>query len=159
MLRKGDLYIKDDIIILPYMLNAASFVDIEYHGCTITLTKHEFDCLRSGYKRVKDHYDFLSLLVIDDKDELDIPFPNHIYANNVLELSSDCFLFAIHHNNTLMVCLKKQITICFLTDAIFNVDFNVINYMLDQLMVSFVQNWCIHCFKHRSMKQCIVCAN
>ena len=96
---------------------------------------------------------------IDDKDELDIPFPNHIYANNVSELSTDCFLFAAHHNNTLMVCLKKEITICFLTDAIFSIDFNVISYMLDQLMLSFVQNYCVYCLNHRSMKRCIVCAN
>ena len=159
MLRKSEPYIKNDIIITPFMVDANVYVDIEHNGDVITLTKHEFDCLRSGYERVREHYNFLKLLVIDDKDQLDIPFPSHIYANNVLELSSECFMFAAHHNNVLMVCLSKHTTVCFLTDAIFDVDFNIVSHTIDQLMVSFVANWCVYCLNHRSLKKCVVCVN
>ena len=159
MIRKGELYTKQDITITPLMIDANVFVDIEYNGIEITLNKKEFDCLQFDYTRVKNHYDFLKLLVLDDTDEIDIPFPSHIYANNVLELSSECFFYASYHNNKLMICLRKDKKIIILPETIFDIEFNVISYMLDQLMVSFVANWCVYCLNHRSLKKCIVCAN
>ena len=70
-------------------MGANAYVDIQHSDTTVSLTKLEFDCLKSGISKVKDYYDFLKLLVIDDSDQIDIPFPSHIYANNVLEISSD----------------------------------------------------------------------
>ena len=141
------------------MMGANAYVDIQHSDTTVSLTKLEFDCLKSGISKVKDYYDFLKLLVIDDSDQIDIPFPSHIYANNVLEISSDCFLFAVYHNNKLVVCLKKQSTTCLLSDTLFRVEFHVVQHMLDNLARNYASNWCFYCDQHKSLKRCIVCAN
>jgi len=55
------------------MIAANCFVDIIYNGAIISLTKHEFSCLKFGYSRLKSQYDFLNLVKIEETDEVDIP--------------------------------------------------------------------------------------
>ena len=74
MQRRGESYSKDGIILTPYMMGANAYVDIQHSDTTVSLTKLEFDCLKSGISKVKDYYDFLKLLVIDDSDQIDILF-------------------------------------------------------------------------------------
>ena len=159
MLRRGETYSKNGISLMPFMIGSNSFVDVYNDNGLISLTKQEFHCLKSGIHTVRDHYDFLKLLVIDSSDNLDIPFPSHIYANNVLELSDNCFLFTTHHNNKLVVCLKKNSVVCELSETIFHIEFHVVQHMLDILAINYQKNWCFYCDQHKSLKHCVVCAD
>ena len=88
-----------------------------------------------------------------------ISIPSHVYANNVLEISSECFLFATHHNNKLVLCLKKHSILCILPETAFHLEFHVVQQMLDNMAKNYASNWCFYCDQHKSLKRCIVCAN
>ena len=85
LIREGEVYSRLGLFLKPYMIAANCFVDIIYNGAIISLTKHEFSCLKFGYSRLKSQYDFLNLVKIEETDEVDIPFPSHLYVDNVLE--------------------------------------------------------------------------
>ncbi len=164
LIREGEMYRgKDDLFLKPYMIAANCFVDVIYHGVIISLTKHEFVCLISGISRISDYYDFLKLLTIADgtndcRDEVG-GLPSHMYAHNVLELSSNCFMFATQHNDKVLVCLKKDLSVCILPEAIFSVEFDVVQNMLHTLAKNYANNWCFYCDQHKTLKSCVVCAD
>ena len=162
IVREGEIYKGEGGLFLkPYMIAANCFVDVFYNGVVISLTKHEFVCLLSGISRINEYYDFLKLLTIaneETKDEVG-GLPSHMYANNVLELSSNCFMFATQHNNKVVVCLKKDQTVCILPEAIFNIEFDAVHNMLHTLAKNYANNWCFYCDQHKTLKSCIVCSD
>ena len=158
-MREGELYSKHGLFVKPYMIAANCFVDVIYNGKVISLTKHEFSCLTSVISKLKIHYDFLNLVKIVDSDEVDIPFPSHLYVDNVLELSSDCFMYTAQHNNDILIFLKKNLDVCILPESIFHIEFDMIQNMQHTLAINYSKNWCFYCDQHKSIKNCVVCAN
>jgi hypothetical protein len=159
LIREGEIYrANDDLFLKPYMIAANCFVDVIHHASIVALTKHEFNCMKNGIFTIKEHYQLLKLIEVDDHDVVG-GMPSHLYASNVLELSNSCFMFATQHNNDVMICLKKGVDICILPEAIFYIEFDTVQFMLDSLAKNYASNWCFYCDQHKTLKSCVVCAD
>ena len=95
MLRRGESYTKGAVTLTPYMISANAFIEFEQNNVLITLNRHEFECLRKGIHKIKDYFDLCKLVVMNETDQVDIPYPSPSLSNNLLELSTNCFFLQL----------------------------------------------------------------
>ena len=162
MIRRGETYVAGSCSITPFMDGANCYFEFRTElGQQIILTKSEFECLMSGLNKVESQFRTLDLAGCKPGDEVDSPYPSHMYAEHVLELGEGCCIFTAFHNNSKSpyICLRKDgHTLC-LDEYIFGVHFYKVYNMMDVLARSFAQNWCWYCNKHTSHRNnsCVVC--